>query len=90
MKDGTEEAKKKLANFDLLVGRKEISMQLLSSVRNGNQIDLVSSLKACVVAATLGPDVFASTVCAIANNLVSSGDVDEAIVLFTLVDKTHV
>eukprot|EP01105_Mastigella_eilhardi_P007333 TRINITY_DN18810_c0_g1_i1.p1 TRINITY_DN18810_c0_g1~~TRINITY_DN18810_c0_g1_i1.p1 ORF type:complete len:1085 (+),score=211.52 TRINITY_DN18810_c0_g1_i1:53-3307(+) len=85
-----EEPFKKLANFNVLLGRKEEAVDLLlsSAAANSKHLNYASVLKACVVAASVGPDAFERTVRSVALDMFARGDAAEGIQMLCIIDKT--
>ncbi|KAH3743885.1 WD repeat-containing protein 11 [Pelomyxa schiedti] len=86
-KDAPEDQYKKLANFNILLGKRHEAADLLLSSLGNKEINYQALLKACIVAGSLGTDSFVSTVQMVATNFISRGNVTEGIELLCIINK---
>lgn len=72
---------------DILIGRSDNSVSLLLDTPSESSDFMIHSLKACVIAATMGPDALARTVKVVATNMIACNKIDEGVQLLCLIGK---
>jgi len=78
---------KKLVERNVFIGRTERAIELLLETAPDNPEFQLNYLKACVMSASISPEVFSHTVKLVATNLIANSLLDEGVQLLCLVGK---